>query len=540
MPTVRVSDDRGLDPLEMYYEVHGSGPNRIVLIGGYGNICHQWDLQVGFFMRQPDLFSVCIPDNRGGGLSSSPKGRYTTPEMAMDVKELMDHIKWNRFHVVGLSLGGMIAQELAYLCMDRVISLTLESTFAYFNGLPRKAYIDLVLKGPPLNTVDDFAAHVVNKILFPQEWLNAPAPENVPYATNREHMIAFAKERFEVTGLQNKAGRASQQNAVIKHFMNLRRLSHLKNSQMPVLVICGTKDDVIIQPESSKYLARQLGGRLEIFEGAGHAIRLQFPDKHNEMLKAHILGAVQKEQDRLADRISSSIAALRGICGGRVFETRSAAIKEELEREFSRNGGSHRFIVHTGRIFDGRSRRISLRQSLSSIRRRSRGSLLNLDDEHQQGGAARPSSSLRRRQSRLSLSTTALKTSLHDLFAPVEVGPSSDTITAPVAAIPVEHPSSSSFMSWLFPSLPPLLTIEREVVVEVLEFGQDAFVQRTTTRVTTTTVLSTSDIMANQERVDSGTREQQRPPGRGFRLPTLRAVRIGLSDVVAMMSGTAA
>ncbi|KAJ3084820.1 hypothetical protein HDU99_001896 [Rhizoclosmatium hyalinum] len=533
MPFVRIAEGYGQEPLNMYYEVHGTGPNKVVLIGGFGNICHQWDLQVDSFMEEPHVYSVCIFDNRGGGLSSSPKGRYKTHEMALDVKELMDYLGWHRFHVVGLSLGGMIAQEVAHLCLHRVISLTLESTFAFFNGLPMKGYVNMVVSGPPLNTVDEFAVHVVNKLLFPVEWLDLPAPRNTPYATNRDHMIEFVKERFSVTGLQNKAGRASQQSAVITHSMSPKRLAHIKNSQMPVLVITGTKDDVIIQPASSIYLAKHLGARLEIFENAGHAIRLQYPERHNAMLKAHILGAVEKEHSRLQDRIRSSLAILRGICGGSAYESRAASIKEELEREFWRNGGRHHLVVHNGHAhqqvhwLNGHHHgRLVSRKSLSSLRRRkSRGSLLQLDGDGTSG--AGEGSGIRQRKARINLSSSTFTSSLHDLFAPTEVPPSSDSITTLTAdATPVEHPSSSRFLSWLFPSLPPLFTYEREVVVEILEFGPNAFKNQDYSQVSTVRVTAA----LNDEMVGNN-----RQPW----IPTFRAVRLGFTDVVSMVTGAA-
>ncbi|KAJ3027073.1 UNVERIFIED_CONTAM: hypothetical protein HDU68_004556 [Siphonaria sp. JEL0065] len=531
MPFVKLAENHGQEPLNMYYEVHGNGPNKVVLIGGFGNICHQWDLQVDSFMQEASVYSVCIFDNRGGGLSSNPKGRYKTHEMALDVKELMDYLGWHRFHVVGLSLGGMIAQEVAHLCLHRVISLTLESTFAYFNGLPRKGYVNLVVAGPPLKTVDEFATHVVNKLLFPQDWLDLPPQEALQYSTNREHMIEFMKERFSVTGLQNKEGRGSQQSAVITHSMSPKRLAHIKHSQMPILIIAGTVDDVIIQPASSIYLAKHLGGRLEIFENAGHAIRLQFPDRHNKMLKAHILTAVEKENSRLQDRISSSLAILRGVCGGTAYEARAVAIKEEMEREFRRNGGRHHLVVHQGHAhqhvqmtshFHGR---ISPRTSLSSLRRKkSRGSLLSLDATNLDTSG----SNLRQRKSRLSISSTAFTTSLHDLFAPTEVEPSPSSVTAPaVVGTPTEHPSSSRFFSWLFPSLPQLFTFEREVVVDPIEFGPTAFAHHEVSpnlQFSTTASTNSTPIVVQE---------------RQSWLPSFRAARVGFTDVVSWVAGTA-
>ncbi|KAI9355335.1 Alpha/Beta hydrolase protein [Zopfochytrium polystomum] len=309
MPTVQVAKSHGSEPFDLYYEVHGDGPTKIVLIGGFGNICHQWDLQLDYFKAFPE-YSVCIFDNRGAGFSGIPAGRYRTSEMAMDVRDLLDHLGWSRFHIVGLSMGGMIAQELAHLLRHRVVSLTLESTIAYFNGLPTAGYRGMVGGGPKERTVVSLAHHAVNNLLFPKDWLDQPSSDK-RFATNRDCMVQFAIDRYAVTGVQDAVGRSNQQIACVTHSMSPARLAQIRNANIPVLVMAGDKDDVLIQPSSSQYLARELGGRFELFEGAGHAIRLQFPDRHNELLKAHIDAAERLQQLRVKDAAAAAAATPR-------------------------------------------------------------------------------------------------------------------------------------------------------------------------------------------------------------------------------------
>ncbi|KAJ3208375.1 hypothetical protein HDU67_006782 [Dinochytrium kinnereticum] len=315
MPHVMVAADHGSEPVSLYYEVHGSGPQKILFVGGFGNVCHQWDMQVDFFSKIPD-YSVCIFDNRGAGLSSSPKGRYKTSEMAMDARDLINHLGWEKFHLVGLSMGGMIAQELAHLCRKRLLSLTLESTYAYFNGLPMVGYQGMVAGAPKgEKTVHSFASHVVNNLLFPDKWLNDPAPAGTGCETNREHMIKWMVERFTATGLQDPQGRANQQVACMTHWMTTARLKEIRDARFPVLVMTGTDDNVLIQPSSSIYLAAVLGGRLEIFEGGGHALRVQFPERHNHLLLGHLKGAWRLSQARLSDALAAALAAGAHVSG---------------------------------------------------------------------------------------------------------------------------------------------------------------------------------------------------------------------------------
>ena len=75
-----------------------------------------WQRQTKDFGHdQPDNYSCLIFDNRGMGESDKPTMRYSTSEMAKDTLELVDHIGWTNprdLHVIGVSMGGMIAQEL--------------------------------------------------------------------------------------------------------------------------------------------------------------------------------------------------------------------------------------------------------------------------------------------------------------------------------------------------------------------------------------------------------------------------------------------
>jgi pimeloyl-ACP methyl ester carboxylesterase len=83
---------------------------------GLGGMKYAWQRQTkDFGHTKADVYSSLVFDNRGIGSSSKPTFRYSTSEMAKDVVELVDHLGWtdNRsLHVIGISMGGMIAQEL--------------------------------------------------------------------------------------------------------------------------------------------------------------------------------------------------------------------------------------------------------------------------------------------------------------------------------------------------------------------------------------------------------------------------------------------
>ena len=107
---------------ELYFEVHGEGPP-LVLVMGIGYDATLWTLaQVPALSQR---FQVVIFDNRDVGRSSKAAAPYTIADMADDVAALMDALDIKRAHLLGLSMGGMIAQEFALRHADRLHRLVL-------------------------------------------------------------------------------------------------------------------------------------------------------------------------------------------------------------------------------------------------------------------------------------------------------------------------------------------------------------------------------------------------------------------------------
>lgn len=88
-----------------------------------------WQRQTrDFGHTEADKYTCLVFDNRGMGESDKPLLRYTTSEMAKDVVELLDHVGWTQprsVHVVGISMGGMISQELVRNTLRTVSSKAL-------------------------------------------------------------------------------------------------------------------------------------------------------------------------------------------------------------------------------------------------------------------------------------------------------------------------------------------------------------------------------------------------------------------------------
>ena len=121
MPKANVGD------IEIYYEEHGQGPPLIMILG-LGQDIATWSFQISELSNRLRLI---IFDNRDSGKSSRCMDSYTTKTMAQDIIGLMDHLRIDQAHILGTSMGGMIAQQVVLMAPERVNSLILVSTTSW-------------------------------------------------------------------------------------------------------------------------------------------------------------------------------------------------------------------------------------------------------------------------------------------------------------------------------------------------------------------------------------------------------------------------
>jgi pimeloyl-ACP methyl ester carboxylesterase len=114
-----------INDLKFYYEEHGSG-EPLVLIAGYTCDVSHWE---GILEALASKFHVLIFDNRGAGRSASPDSPYSIEMLAEDCKSLVEALGWKKFHVLGHSMGGAIAQTLAVKAPEKIEKLVLSNTF---------------------------------------------------------------------------------------------------------------------------------------------------------------------------------------------------------------------------------------------------------------------------------------------------------------------------------------------------------------------------------------------------------------------------
>jgi pimeloyl-ACP methyl ester carboxylesterase len=265
-----------------------------------------WQRQtLHFGHERRDQYSVLIIDNRGMGDSDKPLMRYSTSELALDIAEVLVHINWlpslplpahpptpRTLHIVGISLGGMIAQELATLIPTTVSSLSLictaaavENTGTFMEHMSARASLLLP------KSVDRSVADTARQI-FAHDWLTQPDdvqlpdPATTPFCNPLPDGESYQKfssnaQRFVAQEMHKRLdpvrftlkGFLLQLVAAGWHHKSKAQLQALADrvGRERILVCHGTEDNMISVPHGRKLIEYLEPGVGMIVEGMGHA-----------------------------------------------------------------------------------------------------------------------------------------------------------------------------------------------------------------------------------------------------------------------------
>jgi len=246
--------------VKIAWERRGSGPP-LLLIHGLGYARWGWEPVLEPLARS---FDVLLFDNRGIGESDAPPGPYTAAQMAEDAGQVLDEAGVARAHVLGTSLGGMVAQELALAHPGRVDKLVLACTTAggaQAHPMPERT-VELMTNGA---TLRDFVANALE-----------PAPHVELVERILEHRLATAQAP-ESWAAQAAAG------AQFDAYERSGSIAAL------ALVLHGD-GDVVVDPRNGELLAGLLPhARLELFPGAGHLFFWQQPERFVRLVEDFLL-----------------------------------------------------------------------------------------------------------------------------------------------------------------------------------------------------------------------------------------------------------
>ena len=267
MPSI---DARGT---ELHYLRTGEG-EPLLLIQGMSATHLAWGRP--FLDELERSFDTIVFDNRGMGLSGRAELPFTIADLAADTAALLDALELESTHVVGISMGGMIAQELALAHPDRVRTLTIGASYcggpeatlmapedlqmlgaAYASGEPEQVFRAMW----EINLSPDFRADDSRFAAFTEMGSALPAPQPVVLQQMRACAAHDTHERL---------GRIS----------------------LPTLVIHGDTDRLLGYSNGRQIAAAIPGARLATLEGVGHMFWWEQPRRSAELIREHALAAV--------------------------------------------------------------------------------------------------------------------------------------------------------------------------------------------------------------------------------------------------------
>lgn len=254
MPHIEANGQR------LYYEVHGEGEPLLCVMGLSADTL-SWTLQVPAWSQR---YRTIVFDNRDVGQSSQATGEYEVADMAADALALADALELERFHLLGLSMGGAISQEVVLAAPERIQTLTLVVTFGGAGAWGRtqgESWSRRVVGMSPEERVEELLLLCLSERTF----------ENVEF-------VEFLRQ----TLLANPHPQSVE--AFVRQLLATSRheaRDRLGSLQLPVHVI-GAEHDVLVPVWKSRELAELIpGAQLTVIEGAAHGVNLEAAEPFN-------------------------------------------------------------------------------------------------------------------------------------------------------------------------------------------------------------------------------------------------------------------
>ncbi len=262
MPTAKIN---GID---INFERHGDAGEPLVLVHGYTGDITDWRHQLPGFSK---THRVLIMDHRGHGQSQalSDRSRYTIDAMADDVEALAAEAGFERYHLLGHSMGGTVVQEIALRSPGRLLSLTLQDT-TYRFGMSNIEIVRKYYEGRMRLAEQEGMAAVADMPAL------VPPPPHMPaerQAETKARLARMSVDAFIGAGqaLESWAGTEDRAHGIAA----------------PTMVIHGDLDAPFIEP--AKWFAKTIPGAVvEVVPEAGHSPQFERPALFNAALRRHL------------------------------------------------------------------------------------------------------------------------------------------------------------------------------------------------------------------------------------------------------------
>jgi pimeloyl-ACP methyl ester carboxylesterase len=259
MPTVSTNRTR------LHYEIHGVG-DPLLLIHGLGSSTRDWEFQIPEFSR---FYQVIAVDLRGHGLSEKPPGPYSIPMLAADVLGLLRILETNAAHVLGISLGGAVAMQLAIDSPRAVRSLTIVNSSPEFIARTIRQRI-MIWERLVVSRLLGMRrlGELLTRRLFTK-------PEHAHLRRTFAARFAENDKRSYLTALHALIGWSA--------------VPRLHSIQCPTLIVGGDHDYLPLS-KKEEHTRMIPGARLVILKDSGHALPAEKPAEFNRTVLDFLAG----------------------------------------------------------------------------------------------------------------------------------------------------------------------------------------------------------------------------------------------------------
>ena len=254
--------------IEIFYIMKGEG-EPLVLIHGFGTKHQGWNFQIPYFEKRMKVIAL---DNRGVGKSSRPDYPYTMNMFVEDIKLLLDHLNIKeKIHLCGISMGGMIIQSFALKYPEKVKTLILCATSAYYEPGPLLERFKAVENMP----IEDIIQGLL-PFMYSRTFIRKLKEDHNFFDSIKDDAL-FITPMNESTRFQDYM---NQFNAFSTH--NTRDFLH-KITQ-PTLIFAANKDRLMPLPHLQLLHENIPNSTLEVIAGCGHGFTMEEPEKVNEIM----------------------------------------------------------------------------------------------------------------------------------------------------------------------------------------------------------------------------------------------------------------
>jgi pimeloyl-ACP methyl ester carboxylesterase len=258
--------DIDLGPVVLQVAQAGEGGAPLLLLHGFTGAKEDFTDWLDAFAA--DGFHAVAPDHRGHGASGQPaeESAYSLATMAADARMLTEHLGWDRFALLGHSMGGMVAQHLVLDVPERVTALVLMDTTS-----TAVAGIDPDLAALAVEVARTDGLERLMELMNARESpLTTAADQRV--RAERAGYVEFGEQKFRASSAAMYAAMAQELLAAAD------RLSQLSALTMPTLVLVGEQDTPFLAPSTAMAEAIP-GARLAVIADAGHSPQFEAPER---------------------------------------------------------------------------------------------------------------------------------------------------------------------------------------------------------------------------------------------------------------------